>query len=168
MTKQETTKPGPMALVIDDEPQVGMIFSKVLQAARNARCAIPQCAKVDALAAEFDDGLIVGRTINGSAQHLYERIDGRVDGMFKAGLVKEVQALQALPQPLSREARQALGYKEVLAHLEGQTTLEATIAEIKTRTRNFAKRQITWFRHLPDCRAATKELTEAFGKPTIR
>ena len=101
-------------------------------------------------------------------QDLYARIDGRVDAMFAAGLLEEVRALRALPNPLSREAAQALGYKEVLAHLDGRATLEATISEIKTRTRNFAKRQITWFRHLPGCRPATKELTEAFGKPTIR
>ncbi|MBI5397230.1 MAG: tRNA (adenosine(37)-N6)-dimethylallyltransferase MiaA, partial [Verrucomicrobia bacterium] len=44
-------------------------------------------------------------------------------------------------------ARQALGYKEVMAHLRGETSLADTIALVKTRTRQFAKRQLTWFRH---------------------
>ena len=98
---------------------------------------------------------------------LYARINNRVAAMFDAGLVEEVGKLRNLPYPLSREARQALGYKEVLAHLEGQATLEQTLTEVQTRTRNFAKRQITWFRHLSGCRPATKELTWTLWKPTI-
>jgi tRNA dimethylallyltransferase len=90
---------------------------------------------------------------------LYERIDRRVEDMFTGGLVDEVRGLRELSRPLSREARQALGYKEVLAHLEGKATLPDTVEEVKTRSRNFAKRQISWFRHLPECRAATAELT---------
>jgi tRNA dimethylallyltransferase len=100
-------------------------------------------------------------------EQLYARINARGEAMFTAGLVEEVKALRALPQPPSREATQALGYKEVLAHLEGRMSLEATVAEVQTRTRHFAKRQITWFRHLPGCRPATKELTRELWKPTI-
>jgi tRNA dimethylallyltransferase len=100
-------------------------------------------------------------------EELYARINARVLAMFEAGLVDEVRALARLPRPLSREARQALGYMEVFALLEGQATLEATVAEVQQRTRNFAKRQITWFRHLPGCRPVTKELTGLPSKPTI-
>jgi tRNA dimethylallyltransferase len=60
--------------------------------------------------------------------------------------------LLAGPQPLSHTARQALGYKEVIAHLEEGVPLAETIALIQTRTRQFAKRQHTWFRHLEECR----------------
>ena len=81
-------------------------------------------------------------------EQLYNRINSRVDAMFTAGLVDEVRALSTLPKPLSREAKQALGYKEVLAYLNGERDLADTIVHIQTRTRNFAKRQITWFRHL--------------------
>ena len=90
---------------------------------------------------------------------LYARIDARVQEMVEAGLVEEVRALRKLPRPLSKEASQALGYKEMFAHIDGQATLEETIQRIQTRTRNFAKRQITWFRHLPECRAVSAELT---------
>jgi tRNA dimethylallyltransferase len=78
---------------------------------------------------------------------LYARCDARAEAMFRAGLVDEVRSL--LPRGLAENstARQALGYKEVVAHLQGEATLEETIALVKTRTRQFAKRQITWFRH---------------------
>ncbi len=98
---------------------------------------------------------------------LYERINRRVEEMFAAGLVEEVQTLCELPQPLSREAAQALGYKEVLAHLQGQATLAQTVELVKTRSRNFAKRQITWFRHLPGCRPVSGQLTRQLWHPTI-
>jgi tRNA dimethylallyltransferase len=83
---------------------------------------------------------------------LYERIDARVLKMFETGLVEEARRLHLLDRPLSREAGQALGYKEMFAYLDGQVGLEETIQAVQRRTRNLAKRQITWFRHLPSCR----------------
>ncbi len=82
---------------------------------------------------------------------LYARINARVLQMFADGLVDEVRKLRNAP--LSREAAQALGYKEVIDHLDGLATLEETIDRIQTRSRNFAKRQLTWFRHLPGLQA---------------
>ncbi len=90
---------------------------------------------------------------------LYACINERVAGMFAAGLVDEARKLRSLPHPVSREAAQALGYKEVFELLDGTSTLQETIDRVQTRSRNFAKRQITWFRHLPGCRPATRELT---------
>jgi tRNA dimethylallyltransferase len=84
---------------------------------------------------------------------LYARIDQRVRDMFQQGLVDEVRRLLKGPPPLGRTARQALGYKEVLDHLEGRVLLETTVALVQARTRQFAKRQHTWFRHLAECRA---------------
>lgn len=84
---------------------------------------------------------------------LYERINRRVDMMIAAGLVEEVQNLLASDHPPGRTARQALGYAEVIGHLEGSGTLEGAIETIKTRTRQFAKRQHTWFRNLVECQA---------------
>lgn len=92
---------------------------------------------------------------------LYARIDARVLAMIAAGLVEEVQALRQQSPPLSQAATQALGYKEVFAHLDGQATLDETIRHIQTRSRNFAKRQLTWFRHLSECRLVSAELTLA-------
>ncbi len=83
---------------------------------------------------------------------LYRRIDQRVEAMFQAGLVDEVKRLADGPLPLSHTARQALGYREVLEHLAGQYDLATTIQRVKTHTRQFAKRQGTWFRSLEECR----------------
>ncbi|MFO0927965.1 MAG: tRNA (adenosine(37)-N6)-dimethylallyltransferase MiaA [Gemmataceae bacterium] len=95
---------------------------------------------------------------------LYRRIDARVEAMIEQGLVEEVRRLRQLERPLSREAGQALGYKELFAHLDGQATLAEAVREIQTRSRNFAKRQLTWFRHLSGCRMASAELTTALWK----
>jgi tRNA dimethylallyltransferase len=92
---------------------------------------------------------------------LYARIDARVVRMFAAGLVEEVRGLRGLNRPLSREASQALGYKEVFAFLDGEASLEETIRRVQMRSRHFAKRQLTWFRHLPECRPITEQLTIA-------
>jgi tRNA dimethylallyltransferase len=82
---------------------------------------------------------------------LYARIDERVRQMFQAGLVAEVEQLLASTPSLSHTARQALGYREVIDHLQSRTPLEETILLIQTRTRQFAKRQHTWFRNLEEC-----------------
>lgn len=83
---------------------------------------------------------------------LYARIDRRVDAMFAAGLVDEVRGLLDRPQPLSRTASQAVGYREVLDHLAGHLSLEKTVSLVQQHTRQFAKRQGTWFRSLSECR----------------
>lgn len=84
--------------------------------------------------------------INYDRDILYKRIETRVDRMFMRGLVDEVQTLLRNPLGLSKQASQALGYKEVIGFLKGKYTLSAVINEIKQRTRRFAKRQMTWFR----------------------
>jgi tRNA dimethylallyltransferase len=83
---------------------------------------------------------------------LYRRINERVVNMFQHGLVAEVRSLMELPHMLSRTARQAVGYKEVIAHLEGQYSLAKTTELVQRRSRQFAKRQLTWFRSIPECR----------------
>lgn len=90
---------------------------------------------------------------------LYERINRRIVQMFAGGLVDEVRRLRALPRPLSHEAGQALGYKEVFDLLDGIVSQSETITLVQTRSRNFAKRQISWFRQMPECRPASAELT---------
>jgi tRNA dimethylallyltransferase len=98
---------------------------------------------------------------------LYARINARVDRMLAAGLVEEVRGLRELPQPLSREATQALGYKEIFAYLDDRLSLAEAVTQIKTRSRHFAKRQCTWFRQLPECRPVTAELTFAIWGLTM-
>jgi len=81
---------------------------------------------------------------------LYARIEARVDAMMARGLLKEVQALRA--QGYSRElpAMRAIGYEQLNRHLDGTCSLAEAIADIKQATRNFAKRQLTWFRRDPE------------------
>lgn len=81
---------------------------------------------------------------------LYNRIEARVDRMFMHGLVEEVRTLSSNPLGLSNQASQALGYKEIIDFFNGKYTLSEVSAEIKQRTRRFAKRQMTWFRSFPD------------------
>jgi tRNA dimethylallyltransferase len=81
---------------------------------------------------------------------LTERIAERVHRMIDAGLVAEVEFLAK--GPISRTARQALGYKELFDHLDGLSTLDAAIEMIITRTRQFAVRQERWFRRDPRIR----------------
>jgi tRNA dimethylallyltransferase len=78
------------------------------------------------------------------------RIAARVDAMVEAGLVEEVRALAE--RGLSRTARQALGYKEVLEHLEDGVPLEAAVEAVVARTKRFARRQVRWFRRDPRVR----------------
>ncbi len=81
---------------------------------------------------------------------LYRRIERRVAAMLTAGWLDEVRALLRLPRPLSREARQAIGYRQLLAYLEGhEPSWPRTVERIVIQTRQFAKHQLTWFRHLP-------------------
>ncbi len=83
---------------------------------------------------------------------LHQRINLRVDAMFAAGFVEEVRGLLQRHGTLSRTALQAVGYGEVMAHLQGQTDLPATIEAVKARTRQFARHQETWLRSLSECR----------------
>ena len=95
---------------------------------------------------------------------LYDRINRRVDAMLAAGWLEEVRRLRELPRPLSREARQALGYRELLAHLDGTgPAWPETVELFRTHTRQFAKRQQTWFRHLPTLAPVVAEAPDAVG-----
>jgi tRNA dimethylallyltransferase len=78
------------------------------------------------------------------------RIEARVHAMVDAGLLDEVRRLAGDPRGLSRTARQALGYKELLGHLaEGTPPLDVAVEEVIRRTRRFARRQLRWFRRDP-------------------
>lgn len=83
---------------------------------------------------------------------LHSRIDRRVDAMLDAGLVEETRCARD-STGFGRTAAQALGYKEALEHLSGSTSLEACRTDIQTHTRQFAKRQCTWFRNLEELAA---------------
>jgi len=83
---------------------------------------------------------------------LRDRINRRVPGFFEAGLVDEVRRLRDADRPLSAAAAEGIGYREVIAMLAGPIGLAETIERIQARTRQFAKRQGTWFRGLEEVR----------------
>ena len=83
-------------------------------------------------------------------ENLYARIDARVDAMMEQGLLEEVKTLKQMGYTRDMVSMQGLGYKELLAYLEGECSLEEAVYIIKRDTRHFAKRQLTWFRRERD------------------
>ena len=100
--------------------------------------------------------------INPDRELVYENINKRVEGMFKAGLVEEVKALLA-KYNFSVTAKEAIGYKEVMSYLDGELSLNDCIELVKKRSRNYAKRQVTFFKHQFKCETynSIKEAKEA-------
>jgi tRNA dimethylallyltransferase len=91
------------------------------------------------------DCVVIG--LDWPAEALNRRINARVRSMMDAGLLDEVRALHGAGR-LGAQAREALGYKQLLGHLEGRATLDDAIEQIKIETRRFAKHQRTWMRRL--------------------
>ena len=83
-------------------------------------------------------------------EHLYQRIEKRVDIMMEQGLLQEVTRLKEMGYHRQMVSMQGLGYKEILDYLDGKCSLEEAVATIKLETRHFAKRQLTWFRRERD------------------
>jgi tRNA dimethylallyltransferase len=110
---------------------------------------------------QFDEGAPAEKckvfVISRTRPDLHSRIDIRVEGMFKNGLVEEVRQLLTTYGQLSRTAMQAVGYREVIEHLRGEQNLAETIELVKSRTRQFARRQDTWFRSLSECRRISQD-----------
>ncbi len=79
-------------------------------------------------------------------EHLYQNISNRVDSMIAGGLVEEVESLQKYRE---LNALQTVGYKEIFKYLDGAISLDQAIGEIKKNTRQYARRQLTWFRKDP-------------------
>jgi tRNA dimethylallyltransferase len=77
---------------------------------------------------------------------LQRRIDARVDAMFRRGWVAETEQLLKRGLAENKTAMQALGYRQIVEHLRGERSLPGTVELVKIRTRQFAKRQMTWFR----------------------
>ena len=84
--------------------------------------------------------------LNDERTRLYERIDARIDQMLADGLIDEVKTLKKMGYHKGMVSMQGLGYKEILAYLEGEMSLDEAVYVLKRDTRHFAKRQLTWFR----------------------
>jgi tRNA dimethylallyltransferase len=81
---------------------------------------------------------------------LYKRIEERIDSMIAQGLVEEVRGLLEAGYSRDLVSMQGLGYKEIAAFCEGETDLDTAVETLKRSTRRFAKRQLSWFRHMND------------------
>lgn len=114
--------------------------------------ALEVCLKTESAISEMQqnstrplpyDFIKIGLTRNRA--ELYGLIEKRVDSMIAKGLIDEVKTLLAMKSP-GKTALQAIGYKEIASFLQNELPLDKAIALIKQRTRNYAKRQITWFK----------------------
>ncbi len=88
--------------------------------------------------------------LNDERDRLYAQIERRVDEMMSKGLVEEVKRLRDMGCRRGMVSMQGLGYKEILAYLDGEMSLSQAVDVIKRDTRHFAKRQLTWFRREKD------------------
>jgi tRNA dimethylallyltransferase len=117
--------PNRMLKAIEISLMTGKPYSSLLTATRKKR-----------------DFNIIKVGVNRKRQELFERINQRVDNMILEGLVDEVKSLL---YARDSNALKTVGYREIFNFLDGSITLEEAIEQIKTNTRRYAKRQITWF-----------------------
>lgn len=91
-----------------------------------------------------EDTLVFG--LKWDRQKLYDRINARVDQMIETGLINEVRSILDEGYSKDLQSLQTVGYREIISYFEGTFTKEEAIGKIKTSTRRYAKRQLTWFR----------------------
>ncbi len=107
------------------------------------------------------DAVIIGLDFK-DRETLYERINRRVDLMVEGGLVSEVKSLDS-ESFRAGTASAGIGYKEILRYLDGKTNLSEAVEEIKRNSRNYAKRQLTWFRRNKNIRWIYPDFPESYG-----
>lgn len=95
----------------------------------------------------YDAAVII---LNMDREKLYERIELRIDIMMEQGLLEEVKGLLDKGYTPDLVSMQGIGYKEFIPYFNGECTLEEAVTQLKTKTRRFAKRQLTWFRRQID------------------
>ena len=115
----------------------------------------------------FPPSPVVQIGLRWSRDALTARIDRRVRAMLTAGWLEEVRALTAGPNPMSRTAGQALGYRELIDHLAGRSTLDEAADLIVLHTRQFAVRQERWFRRDPRIRWHDIDADEREAIPAV-
>lgn len=156
---------------LDAEPDTGALYDRLRQLdplaasrmepsnRRRVLRALEVCLGAGRPFSSFGPGLeqyppapfpIVGIDID--LQLLRDRIATRYDQQLHAGFLAEVETLRSAPAGISRTARQALGYRELFDHLDNGTPLDRAVATAITRTNQFARRQMRWFRRDPRIR----------------
>ena len=103
-------------------------------------------SRIQATKTEAADFLPVFWGLRWPREVIYKRIEERVDRMVDSGLVQEVKRLRGMGYGLQNNSLHSVGYKEIVDHVEGRTTLQEAVQLIKQNTRRFAKKQLTWFR----------------------
>ncbi len=152
--EEETSGPGHLynKLMKIDPEAAGRIkpndlrrIIRALEVSAKADRGISDCQSVSTIPSQYEFikvGLLRDR------KELYRMIDERVDAMMEKGLLEETRRL--LEMNPNNTALQALGYKEMVLYINGEVDLEEAVRLTKKRTRNYAKRQFTWFRKEPD------------------
>lgn len=121
-------------------------LKKVLRALELLELGNDKPKEFDGVRSKPGDFTVVLIGLYRSRQELYNRIDSRVDQMIESGLVQEVFSLKQLGLTEQDVSMQGIGYKEIFGYLKGIYALPEAIRLIKQRSRNYAKRQLTWFR----------------------
>ena len=116
---------------------------RAIEVAETAGKGIPAFDGVFQKAGDYDS-IMIGLNID--RQILYNRIEQRVDAMIEAGLVDEVRMLLARGLTEDHNSMKGIGYKELIGFLQNEYSLEEAVKKIKQNSRNYAKRQMTWFR----------------------
>ena len=116
---------------------------RAIEVAETAGKGIPEFDGVFQKSGDYDS-IMIGLNID--RQILYNRIEQRVDAMIEAGLVDEVRMLLALGLTEDDNSMKGIGYKELIGFLQNEYSLEEAVKKIKQNSRNYAKRQMTWFR----------------------
>ena len=122
----------------------------------------PFSAQLEATAESPFDWILVSTCME--REHLYGRINARVDRMMEDGLAEEVRRLLSEGVPEDAQSMQAIGYKEMVPFLRGEYTLEAALEEIRKRTRHYAKRQMTFLKRMEGIRYVDSEAREAYAQ----
>ena len=112
---------------------------------------------------KYVTGNFINIFINPERETLYQKINERTLLMFNKGLLEEVSKIYALTQK-DLHLKKILGLKEVVSNINGETSLEETISTIQQKTRNYAKRQITWFNNQIQEKNIIKNINDIFYK----
>ena len=110
------------------------------------------------------NSLVIGLTL--PREELYRRIDQRVDRMVEVGWLDEVRCLLGRGVTAEQPSMSSVGYRELAAFLQGETSLEDAVRNIKSHTRQFARRQSAWFR-LSDPRIRWAAIKRGHGKRSL-
>ena len=116
---------------------------RAIEVVETAGKGIPEFDGVFQKSGDYDS-IMIGLNID--RQILYNRIEQRVDAMIEAGLVDEVRMLLALGLTEDDNSMKGIGYKELIGFLQNEYSLKEAVMKIKQNSRNYAKRQMTWFR----------------------